>query len=501
MPVRLRFAPSPTGRLHVGNLRTALYNWLYARKKSGVFILRIEDTDVDRSERRYEEHLLDDLRWMGLDWDEGPDVGGPHGPYRQSDRAHLYREHAERLLSDGKAYRCFCSPALLEEDRKQQMASGQQPHYLGRCRDLSPQTARQRLQDGEAATLRLRVRSGKVGFEDQVFGSISVDCSTIGDFILLRSDGSAQYNFAVVVDDTQMQISHIVRGEGHISNTHRQILIYEALGLEAPCFAHLSTILGKDGSKLSKRHSATSLDAFRSQGYLPQAVVNYLALLGWSPPEGGKEIFQPAELVQTFDLHRVHRSPATFDPDKLDWVNRSHLKLLEPDRLASLIHPHLQAAGWLPPSLDDAAREWLAQVAAAILKYLDRLDQSAEQCQLIFDFVPGRDLQQQEVAQILAEDGAWEVIEILGKEISGSGELRLGDYKQAVQAVKAASGKKGKHLFHPIRVALTGRASGLELDKLVPILEAGKGLNLPATVMGVRERIRAVLERKEAGNR
>ncbi len=501
MPVRLRFAPSPTGHLHLGNVRTALYNWLYARNKGGVFVLRIEDTDAERSQRRYENQLLNDLRWLGLDWDEGPDVNGPHGPYRQSDRSSLYRHFAERLLAEGKAYRCFCPPALLEEDRRQQMAAGQQPHYLGRCRDLSPGTVSRRLQAGEASTVRLRVRKGDVGFEDEVFGPISVDCSTIGDFILLRSDGSAQYNFAVVVDDTQMRISHVVRGEGHISNTHRQILIYESLGLDPPHFAHLSTILGKDGSKLSKRHGATSLDAFRSQGYLPQALLNYLALLGWSGLEEGKEIFQPAELVQAFSFQRVNRSPATFDLDKLNWINRSHLKLLEPDRLAQLIHPYLREAGWLPSHLDQATGEWLAQLAGAILKYLDRLDQSAEQCRVIFDFVPGRDLQQQEVAQILAEEGAWEVIGNLGKELAASGELQLEDYKQAIQAVKKTSGKKGKHLFHPIRVALTGRASGLELDKLVPILEAGKGLDLPVSVLGVRERVRAVLETKETGNR
>ncbi|HEV8132347.1 MAG TPA: glutamate--tRNA ligase, partial [Acidobacteriota bacterium] len=256
--IRVRFAPSPTGFLHVGNVRTALYNWLFARRNQGTFILRIEDTDAERSAREYENQLIGDLRWLQLDWEEGPDQGGPSGPYRQTERFDLYQRTAQKLLDEQKAYYCFCTPEELEKEREMQLAGGGQPRYSGKCRNIDPEEAQGRRHKGEPAAVRLKVRSGRVGFQDLVFDHIDVDCAVIGDPILLRSNGSPNYNFAVVVDDALMKISHVIRGDGHLSNTHRQILIYEALGWEIPKFAHLSTILGSDGAKLSKRHGATS---------------------------------------------------------------------------------------------------------------------------------------------------------------------------------------------------------------------------------------------------
>ncbi len=495
MSVRVRFAPSPTGFLHLGNLRTALFNWLFARKQGGVFILRIEDTDAARSERRFEEQLLQDLRWMGLDWDESVDVGGDFGPYRQSERYSIYQGQAQRLLEQGHAYYCFCSDSELEEDRRR-IQAGQEPLFIGRDRDLPMDEARKRLDGGEEAAVRFKVRDGQTGFKDLVFGPVSVDCRTIADFVLLRSDRSPQYNFAAAVDDSLMQISHVIRGDGHISNTHKQVLLYEALGLEPPRIAHLSTILGPDGAKLSKRHGSSSLGELRDLGYLPQALTNYLALLGWAPEEEGREIFSPSQLVEAFDLERVNRSAATFDQEKLNWVNRSHLKQLEPEELARRALPYFQQAGRLPQDAGQPILQWLAQLIPALLKYLDRLDQAVETSGAVFDFDPEAQLQSPDVQDVLSIPGAWEVIEALCRELRQQAELNLDSYKQAVSAVKASTGRKGKALFQPIRVALTARTSGLELDKLVPILETGRLLDLPAPVIGVRQRVEEVLGRR-----
>lgn len=494
MAVRVRFAPSPTGYLHVGNVRTALYNWLFARRNQGIFLLRIEDTDVERSEKSFEAQLMADLRWLGLTWDEGVGSAGELGPYRQSERLHLYRHQAERLLKEEKAYYCFCSAEELEAERQRQLAAGEQPRYSGKCANLPAEQARQRLQAGDRAAVRLKVREGLVGFSDMIFGPLQVQCSSIGDFILLRSDGSAQYNFAVVVDDALMQVTHVIRGEGHISNTYRQMLVYEALGLQPPEFAHLSTILGKDGGKLSKRHGATSILEFRQQGYLPEAIVNYLALLGWSPQEDGKEVLTPEELMAEFDLARVHRSAAIFDPDKLNWVNRSHLRKSEPSRLIELALPYLEAEGLIPSAPSPPVREWVGEVVAAVLNYLDKLEDLKREVRLIFHFNPTQDLANPDLQQVLASDGARRVIRAFFESVQPYDFLDSDRYRESIQAVKAATGQKGKHLFQPIRIALTARSSGPELDKLVSIFERGKNLDLPVRILGVKERVASVLQ-------
>lgn len=491
MTVRVRFAPSPTGYLHVGNVRTALYNWLFARQKNGAFILRIEDTDVERSEKQYEEQLMEDLRWLGMSWEESVDVGGA-GPYRQSDRLHLYQQYADRLWKEGKAYYCFCSPEELESERQKQLAAGEQPRYSGKCRRLAPEESARRVQAGEKAALRLKVREGTVGFDDIVFGPIQVDCSTIGDFILLRSDQTAQYNFACVVDDASMRITHIIRGEGHISNTHRQILLYEALDLGIPHFAHLSTILGRDGAKLSKRHGATSIDEFRRQGYLPEALVNYLALLGWAPREEGREILKPQELIQEFDLTRVNRSPAIFDLDKLNWVNRSHLKNVERSRLIRLALPYFQARGLLPADPSEEVQAWFGQVTEAVLNYLDKLEDVAREAQIVLGFDAEKELSEPGAQEVLSHNGARQVIRVFAEKIRRYDFVDFEAYKQAVNETKAETGQKGKNLFHPIRVALTARSSGPELEKLIPIFEQGSQLDLPVKVLGVKERVAIV---------
>ena len=334
--MRLRFAPSPTGQLHVGNARTALFNWLLARGQGGTFILRIEDTDFERSTRESERSMIDDLHWLGLEWTEGVDVGGERGPYRQSERLHIYRAHAVELMAGGHAYQCFCSAELLEADRAAALAAGRPPKYVGRCRQISRDDARRRIENGEKAVIRFRVPDNRdVTFDDVVRGSVTFNTEVIGDPVIVRSDGVPAYNYAVVIDDALMEITHVIRGEDHISNTPRQILIFEAFGWRPPAFAHVSLVMGPDHSPLSKRHGATSVAEFRARGYLPEALTNYLALIGWSPGEG-EELVPIEQLAPRFRLQDVGHSAGVFDIDKLAWVNRHYLKAAAPDRLARL---------------------------------------------------------------------------------------------------------------------------------------------------------------------
>jgi nondiscriminating glutamyl-tRNA synthetase len=469
--VRVRFAPSPTGQLHVGNARTALFNYLLARGSGATFIVRIEDTDAVRSTRESERAIIEDLRWMGLDWTEGVEAGGDYGPYRQTERLHIYRAHAVELMSSGKAYRCFCSAEQLEADRQEALKAGRAPKYGGRCRDVSRDDARRRVENGEPAVIRFRVpQAGEVVFNDIVRGAISFDLDTIGDPVLVRSDGIPAYNFAVVVDDALMAITHVVRGEDHISNTPRQLLLYEAFGWRPPAFAHVSLVMGPDHSPLSKRHGATSVAEFRARGYLPEALTNYLALIGWSPGEG-QELLPLDELARRFRLEEVGHSAGVFDVDKLAWVNRHYLKAAAPDRLATLAAPYLQQQGWIQePS--GAAMAFLERIVPVAAASVDRLEQVPARLGFLFDYSAGRAL---EDAAIRDEaTAAIGVIEALAEELSVCGPLADKDaFRQAAARVREKTGQKGRSLFHPIRLALTGEAEGLELDLAVPAIEHG----------------------------
>ena len=479
--MRLRFAPSPSGLLHVGNARTALFNWMFARATGGTFIVRIEDTDVERSTRQSELGILDDLRWMGLDWTEGVDAGGDHGPYRQSERLHIYRAHAVELMSRGHAYRCFCSPGQLEADRQAALSGGRPPMYAGRCRDIPADTARQRVQSGEPAVIRLRVPAGRaVVFNDIVRGEVQFDTAVIGDPVLVRSDGGPAYNFAVVIDDALMGITHVVRGEDHISNTPRQLLLYEAFGWTPPQFAHVSLVLGPDHAPLSKRHGATSVKEFRDRGYLPEALTNYLALIGWSPGEG-EELLPLDELARRFRLEDVGHSAGVFDVEKLAWVNRHYLKLAAPARLAALCVPYFQREGWIAdPSPDDLA--YLALVVPLAAASVDRLEQVPARLRFLFDYSASRALADPAVRA--EAEAARPVIEALAAELATSEPLLTREAFRAVAArVREKTGAKGKTLFHPIRLALTGEPEGLELDLAVPAIDSSPGL-----VMTNRER-------------
>jgi glutamyl-tRNA synthetase len=493
-PVRVRFAPSPTGFLHVGNVRTALFNWLLAGRHNGVFLLRIEDTDAERSKLIYEKQLLEDLRWLGLDWNEGIDRGGPYGPYRQSDRFAIYQEHAQRLLNEDKAFRCFCSEEQLEKVRQEQLARSESSHYSGTCRDLSAAELAEHLKDGTPFTLRLRVRSGVVGFSDLVFGRLDIETAQISDPVLLRSDGSPTYNFCCVIDDCLMKISHVIRGDGHLSNTHRQILIYEALGAPVPQFAHLSTILGPDGQKLSKRHGATSIEEFRRQGYLPEALANYLALLGWSSPNEGQEIMALEETKNLFDLSRVLKSPAIFDMAKLDWMNRSYINKTPSETLADWAKDFFIGAGLVPANPDPPTLSWLARVIDLVKTHVDHLDQLPCESAIIYGFETDTPELDAEAREIFQKEESRTVADEFARMVEEKEHLSPELYREIVAQVKATTQQKGRNLFHPIRAALTGRGSGPDLEKLILLYEEGSQLNLPRKVMSCRERLRAILK-------
>jgi len=488
MTIRVRFAPSPTGHLHVGNVRTALFNWLYARKNAGTFILRIEDTDLARSEERFESLIFDDLRWLGLDWQEGPDLDGNFGPYRQSDRIQIYKERAAELIDAGKAYYCFCTEEELSAQTEKAKLQGIAWKYPGTCRQLTKDQVTSSLREARPSVIRLKVRQGPINFHDVVHGAMEFSSDVISDPILLRSTGLPTYNYAVVIDDVLMQITHVIRGDDHLSNTPKQVLIYEAFGWSLPAFAHLSTILGDDHTRLSKRHGATSIQNFQDMGILPEALVNYLALLGWSPAEGRSEIILPENLIQEFDLERVSKSPAVFDLNKLYWINRHYLKECDPDRRIRLTIPLLQKSGFLG-DVDESVRGWVGLVINALLAGIDHLSQIPERAAAITEFDAAEALARPDVKQVMHEDGALAVISQFLEQISTPGCDIIQDWKAVISAVKIKTGFKGKQLFHPIRVALTGNVSGPELDKLLPIFEQGSQLLLPKPIKNCQERV------------
>ncbi|MGC9158594.1 MAG: glutamate--tRNA ligase [Terracidiphilus sp.] len=533
---RVRFAPSPTGLLHVGNARTALYNWLFARRSGGRFILRIEDTDRERSAARYETQLIEDLRWLGLDWDEGPgdpdgSEKGAFGPYRQSGRLEIYAAHTERLLAEGKAYRCFCTPEELEAERARAVAEHRPQVYSGRCRCLPPDEIAKNLAAGKPFAVRLKIGCEPLGFHDLVRGAVEFAAEAVSDPILVRSAaggaggvsaGVPVYNYVVTVDDALMGITHVIRGDDHISNTPKQVAIYRAFGWPVPEFAHLSTILGADRERLSKRHGATSISTFRRMGYLPEALVNYLALLGWGAEDGKTETFTRDELTQAFSLERVTPSPAVFDFDKLNWLNRHFVKLSSPERIASLALPffdrEFRAAGLpattvvcdeqtgaahhrLLPSdqpfsleaISPETRAWFTRLVALFAPAADFLGQLPVQAALLFAFDPEAARAHPENAALLAADSARTVLGELASRLRvHSGPVTPEIFKAWMGEIRAATGIKGRDLFHPVRIALTGAHSGPELDRLLPLIEEGAELDLG--IPGARERVKRFVE-------
>jgi nondiscriminating glutamyl-tRNA synthetase len=459
--VRVRFAPSPTGLLHIGNARTALYNKLFALQHDGTFILRIEDTDVARLDPAAETSIMEDLRWLGLAWNEGPGVGGARAPYRQSERKEMYQEYAQRLLQEEKVYPCYCTPEELTEMREQLLIKGERPRYLGRCRGLSPQQARELEGEGRKPSLRFAVPDGATVVRDSIHGKKVFENKLMGDFVIMRSDGSPAYNFAAVVDDALMEISHVIRGEDHLPNTPRQILLYEALGFTPPRFAHHPLLVAPDGERLSKRYGAVSVRAYRDEGFLPQAVANYLVLLGGGI-SGGEEVIAWAEMVQRFSLEGIARSPATFDLGKLRWLNRGHLRAMRGEDILPYARPFLQG---LPP--EGADEGWLVKVLDAIK---DNVETLAEIRGHISIFLPGEFSLDDAARAVLTEEGALAVVKSMEEVVSGMRDEEEMDFAQIVAELIKRTGLKGKRLFAPLRAALTGKMEGPELHKVIPLL-------------------------------
>lgn len=467
--VRVRFAPSPTGSLHIGSARTALFNYLFARHQGGVFVLRIEDTDMKRSLREHEHSITRDLHWLGLSADESPDAGGPFGPYRQSERGHLYEEGVQRLLHEGHAYRCFCTQERLDALKEAQLARGEMPKYDGCCAALAPDEVERRLATGEQATVRFRVLPGDVTYHDLIRGTLTFSSEVIGDFILKRTDGGFSYNYAVVIDDLGMKITHVIRGEDHITNTARQLMLFRALGAEPPTYAHHSMILAPDGSKLSKRHGATSVGEFRDLGYLPEAVVNYLALLAWHPSDE-RELFRLDDLVEAFTMERVSRSPAILDLDKLNWLNGVYIRGLAVEDLAARVEPYLTEAGFVFPPLQRAV------VTAAIQTSLVTLEEAPKYAAV---FADEPDVATSPFVDVLKTPGVANVFDLLEEALAqfNSEYLAVEDGRAVMHLVADACkvrGLKGKAIYMPLRVALTGRDQGPELFYLVAGMGRGR---------------------------
>ena len=452
--VRVRYAPAPTGYQHIGNIRTALFNWLFARHEGGKFIIRIEDTDRERSEEKFVTQILDDFRWLGLDWDEGPEVGGNFGPYRQSERLEIYRKYAEQLLTEGKAYYCYCTPEELQERRKAARKERRAPAYDGRCRELSAEDQRKLESQGRPRSVRFRVGEDReITFEDLVLGKTTFESRQLGDFVVLKSDGRPTYHFGVVVDDWLMNVTHVIRAEGHLSNTPLHVLLIESLGAPRPKFAHLPSVLSADGKgKLSKRLGALSIVEYRRQGYLPEALVNFMALLGWSPGDD-REFMTRDELIESFSLDRVKKSSARFDTEKLDWMNASYIRKMPAAELIPTAERVLRDAGC---NTEAFGNDRLAELVAVYQEKLTTLGELPEKAKFLF--VDQVEYARKDVEKFLVKgDGAGltvlrEIHGVLSALPDWTGPEMEAVLKRIVEEKGVAFGK----VAQPIRVAITG---------------------------------------------
>ncbi len=464
--VRVRFAPSPTGYLHIGGARTALFNWLYARRHGGTFVLRIEDTDTERSSVEMVEGIVDGLRWLGLDWDEGPDVGGPHAPYFQSQRLDNHRGRAERLVAEGRAYYCYCTTESLQSRRAAAEALGGGWVYDRTCCALAPEEVATREAAAVPRAIRFRVPPGQTVFDDAVHGSIAFDNANLEDFVILRSDGQPTYHLSVVADDIDMAITHVVRGDDHISNTPKHVLLYQALGAEPPAFAHVPLILGPDRKRLSKRHGATSVMEYHRLGYVPEAMVNFLSLLGWSPGDN-RELFTRDELVDAFALEGISGGNAVFNPDKLDWFNQQHILRLPLEGLASRVEPLLRDAGLWRDGLFTSEKRWFLALLELTRPRVKRMGQFVEEVRPFLQEQP--DYDPAAVARYLTASMS-ATVEALTRGIEGLHSFDKATAETAVRQTAEASGVKAATLIHATRVALIGRSVSPGLFEMMELL-------------------------------
>jgi glutamyl-tRNA synthetase len=486
--IRVRYAPSPTGMLHVGGVRTALFNWLFARKNAGTFVLRIEDTDLERSTEESVEQLERSMRWIGLDWDEGPEAGGPHPPYRQTERFDLYREAAKKLIDSGAAYYDFATPEELAELRERARAEKRQPIYTGgEYREMDPDEARERIEAGEQHTVRFKTpREGQTVVGDMIRGPVTFENANLEDFVIMKSSDTPTYNFAAAYDDAEMEISHVIRGDDHLSNTPRQILIHEALGNELPAFAHVPQVLGPDRKKLSKRHGAASVEDFAERGYLPEALFNYLALLG-AGYAADEEIFTPEELAERFRIDRVSGNPAVLDEKKLRAVNAVYLRRKSNEGLADLAAPVLVESGVV--SEDELDKRRLADIMG-LLK--ERIALTTEIPDAVGYFYGATlDYDEAEFEKQFGKEFVRENFPTLVERLEALPEWTEGAIEEAVRGLAAEKEKGARHLIHPLRFAVTGRTVSAGLFETMHLLGRQRSLLRAEDVVTKMERLPA----------
>ncbi|QHS23920.1 glutamate--tRNA ligase [Virgibacillus sp. MSP4-1] len=482
--IRVRYAPSPTGHLHIGNARTALFNYLFARAAGGKFIIRIEDTDQKRNVEGGDISQLKYLKWLGIDWDESIDIGGDYGPYRQMERLDLYEKYANELLAKGIAYKCYMTEEELEKEREEQRARGEVPRYSGAHRDLTKEQQQQFEAEGRKPSLRLKVpQNHTYRFKDIVKGNITFESEDFGDWVIMKKDGTPTYNFAVAIDDHLMAITHVLRGEDHISNTPKQMMIYEAFGWDVPTFCHMTLIVNEERKKLSKRDESIIqfIEQYEELGYLPEALFNFIALLGWSP-EGEEELFTKDEFIEIFDATRLATSPAVFDPNKLKWMNNQYIKEADLERIIDLTLPHLVDAGKLPENMDDNQRKWAEELIGL---YQEQLSYGAEIVELTELFFRQEIDYDEAGMEILRGEQVPAVMETFLNKLEELESFEPQEIKAAIKATQKETGAKGKKLFMPIRVATTGQSHGPELPNAIHLL----GLET------VKVRLKNVIER------
>ncbi|WP_125705130.1 glutamate--tRNA ligase [Lacticaseibacillus daqingensis] len=480
-PIRVRYAPSPTGHLHIGNARTALFNYLFARHNNGTLVLRIEDTDTKRNIADGEKSQIENLHWLGIDWDEGPDKGGDFGPYRQSERKDIYLKYIDQLVKEGKAYESYKTEEELQADREAQQANHEMPHYVYEYAGLSDEEKQAKIDAAKAQGLTPVIRfhipeDQTYEWDDIVKGDISIDGNTIGgDFVIMKRDGMPTYNFAVVVDDHLMQISHVLRGDDHIANTPKQMAIYDALGWEAPVFGHMTLIInGATGKKLSKRDESVLqfIEQYRELGYLPNAMFNFITLLGWSP-KGEDEIFTKKEFIKLFDEHRLSKSPARFDQKKLEWVNNQYVKKTDSSELAALALENLIEAGRIAKDPDPLTIEWTRQMISLYIPQMSYTAQITDMSSIFFD---DRDSLTEDELKELADDNALPVIQAISEKLHALDTFSAYFVNQLLNEVRLESGVKGRKLYMPIRIATTRHMHGPQLAETIELMGRTKVL-------------------------
>ena len=468
--VRVRYAPSPTGNLHIGGARTALFNYLFARHHGGKFIVRIEDTDIERNIEGGELSQLDNLKWLGIDYDESVDIGGPYAPYRQMERLDIYQKHAEEMLANGHAYKCFCSTDELEAEREAQKAKGvAAPMYIGTCRNLTKEEVAEKEAAGLSYTIRMRVPADVTyTFKDLVRGPVTFESKDVGDWVLVKANGIPTYNYAVVLDDYFMKISHVFRGEEHLSNTPKQIMVFQSFGWEAPKYGHMTLIINENRKKLSKRDESIIqfVAQYKDLGYIPEAMFNFFALLGWSP-EGEDEIFSKEDFIRMFDVNRLSKSPSMFDKQKLTWMNNQYVKQMSLEEVVELALPHLQKAGRLPETLSAEEKQWATDVIAL---YHEQMSFGAEITELTDLFFKDELAYDEEATDVLSGEQVPEVMAAFKVQLEQMDVLEPDAIKAAIKAVQKETGHKGKNLFMPIRVVTTGQTHGPELPNAIALI-------------------------------